>query len=201
MSITSPFTIRANSVLVFKRPESMFSYTSSLENTQSKDNISVIHLACSSCDSDHSSAGLCVVKKVVSLIGQRSRTGCVNIGAWLKYRKNNKVFNSILREIQDCHSFRDLDSVLSHYTLETSRQIEIVTELEKRKYVIFAVSNFQVIPRDEQPIVAGMLQRLAKDSPAYFSILSVGEPVLFRKTNFGEIGIQRHHDYTELQED
>jgi hypothetical protein len=123
------------------------------------------------------------------------------MGAWLKYRKNNKVFNSILQEVYECQSFSDLDSVLSHYTLETSRQIEIVTELEKRKYVIFAVSNFQVIPRDEQPIVAGMLQRLAKDSPAYFSILSVGEPVLFRKTNFGEVGIQRHHDYTELQED
>ncbi len=151
----------------------MFAYTTMLENVQVKEGISVLHLSCEASENNQESISLSVLKNLVSLIKQRSKTGW-NIFKWIKYKKSNKIFKSVLREIQDCESFNDLDSILSHYNLETTRQIEIVTELEKRSYIIFALSNFQAIPRDEQPIVAGILQRLAKESPAYFSILSVG---------------------------
>ena len=91
-----------------------------------------------------------------------------------------------------------LYSFVGRYNKIIKAQIKRLVEFEQQEFFLITLIGFHEIKIQDQPMIAGILHRLVKGTPAHFRILSVGEPNLFRKDSLGEEGIQLDHDYVEI---
>lgn len=190
---------KSNTVVIFENLQDMTLHMKSLIDQQSRSDASILMISCNqSRDSlSNSSIIVCIFEIILKRLMLRTRVGCGNPGAWLKHRRSNKEFEELVTNIIKIKNTDQLDSFLAHHRENIKRQIQTLIEIEKRRFALFVITHFQEVGKHEQPLLAGAIHRLTKGTPAYFSILSTGIPQLFRKDDFGEVGIQRNHDYIE----
>lgn len=189
---------KVNSVVIFTNPDSMVSHAQALENLGSESDISVLYLSCKSSNGSKTTS-IWVIQRVLGIISLRTRVGCGNPVAWFKYRKDNAAFGLLIRHAREQGTAENLNSFLAHNNSTIKKQIRNLVQIEKSQFALVVLGDFQEIHREEQPVLAMMIHKLTKGAPAYFRILSTDEPLVFRKDNLGEVGIQRSHDYVEIR--
>ena len=192
---------RANTVLIFTTSSTMSLYIQALTNHLKNEKVAVLFLSCKEIHNSNELAAAWIIKRLLELISLRTRVGCRKPLAWLKYRTNNKAFESVLAEAKVQQTSEDLTSFLAHNNRIIKRQIESLLSLEKIEFAVLVLADFQEIRDEDQPLAASVLHKLVKGVPSYFQILSLGEPLLFKRDALGEVGIERGHDYTELRAD
>ena len=197
--VLSNLNLRANSVVIFTDADSMESHVRAIENLGTESGISVLYLSCKNLNESTTTLPVWVINRVLELILHRTRVGCGSPMAWLKYRKDNAAFELLVQRAGGQATVDNLNSFLAHNNSAIKKQIENLVEIEKKQFVLVVIGDFQEIPREEQPVLAMMIHKLTKGASAYFRILSMNEPLVFRKDNLGEVGIQRDHDYIEIR--
>jgi len=190
---------RTNSVVIFANQDSMASHVQAMKNLGKESGVSVLYISCRNPDGSTTSSAGWIIKRILEMILLRTQVGCGNPAAWFKYRKDNAAFELLVQHAREQATDDNLNSFLAHNNSDIKKQIDNLVEIEKRQFALVVVSDFQEIRKDEQPVLAMMIHKLVKGVPAYFRILSIGEPLVFKKDNLGEIGIQRSHDYVEIR--
>lgn len=194
------YVLRQNVVVICGSTENTTAYLQSFRRAiASKQSAAQLQISCVNCNKgDIDSIAICVVQSLMKKIAERTNVGCLNLPVWLKYRKENKELYGLIDRISRQQTLPDIYGLLSREHRIIAGHIRRLLELEQKEYLIIVISEFSVFDRDMQPIVASLLHRLVKGSPAYFQIISNEEPLLFQKDNTGEIGIQRNQDYIAI---
>jgi hypothetical protein len=190
---------KANSVVILKNLDEITAHFQEVQSSANKTNASMLYVSCQNFATQPVDiATRELIKNIFEQLAYRTRAGCFNLPAWFKYRESNKKFSNVLKLMSDL-SASELQGFISHQQASIKEQLSNLIELEKREFAILVITDFQNIPIDQQPKIAGMIHKLIKGTPMYFKILTVGDPILFRKESTGEIGIQRNHDYIEIR--
>jgi hypothetical protein len=192
---------KANSVVVLRTPEGMASHIQALKDSENKTHASIVFISCYNCTKDMSkSIDACIITNLLENIMLRTRTGCINIPAWFKYRESNAQFANVVRLLSEEKNSDQVISFVAHRKSSIKSQIQKLIEIEKTEFALVVISDFQEVPIEEQPNLASIVHKLVKGTLMYLRILSIGEPVVFRKDSFGEVGIQKNQDYLEVRE-
>jgi len=189
---------RVNSVVIFTNPDAMASHVKAVEKLGIGSGMSVLYLSCKN-PNEPTAASIWVINRLLEIISLRTHVGCGNPTAWFKYRKDNTEFGLLIQRAREQTTADALNSFLAHNNNAIKKQIRNLVEVEKSQFALVVLGDFQEIPREQQPALAMMIHKLTKGVPAYFSILSTDEPLVFRKDSLGEVGIQRSHDYVEVR--
>jgi len=192
---------KANSIVILKTLEDMTAHIQKIQAAEGKTLTSVVYVSCKNFASQpHDLASASLVKDFLEQIMYRTRVGCLNLFAWFKYRESNVKFADIVKLTSKLKTVAQVNSFLSHHHTVIKEQLRNLIELEKRDFSIAVIKDFHEVPSNYQPVVASLIHKLIKGTPMYFRILSVGEPIVFKRHTTGEIGIQRNHDYIEVRE-
>jgi len=220
---------KANSVVIVKNPDEMAKYIQEVQSSANKTNASMLYVSCKNDTSEsESSVTTLLIIDILKQIENRAKaswfnsSACwaryqeskknllnkrkllfdlFNFRAWLKYRRANKEFANLLKSTHRLSEIEQATSFISHHKTNIKDQLSNVVEFENREFAILVITNFQNVPVDYQPAVAGLVHKIIKGTPMYFKIITVGEPVLFQKESTSEVGIQRNHDYIEIKMD
>ena len=191
---------KANSIAISKATDGMASHLKEIQESAKKTRASVIYVSCENFGGQNSEViSTELVKDILKQLQYRTEVSWINIFVWFKYRAANKKFAQLTKEINDKKTAEQVQSFLSHYNSEIKEQVKILIKREKQDFALLVITHFHLVPSNDQPVIAGLIHKLIKGTPMYFRILSVGEPVVFRKDEKGEVGIQRNHDYTEIR--
>jgi len=187
---------RQNTVFVCDSSEKAVSHIKELQEWTATNKVSIVLTSCAECSEIAGEAiVVCVVKRLLETVKSRNRIKWFRFIARIKYWRMNKEFSRLINSLEDHPTVAHLEAAIASGHRIIKAQINRLVSKERTEFVLFVVDNFEHIDETEQPVLAGMLHRLVKGSPAYFRIVSVGVPYLFRKDNFGEVGIQLNHDY------
>ncbi|RIK37701.1 MAG: hypothetical protein DCC55_23490 [Chloroflexi bacterium] len=197
---------KQNSVVIFDNPEDMTTHIRMLQTALLQGEISGTIISCQEWNSLNDMAASCLVKGVLDfltirtfdLLAIKSRVNLFNLMNSYKTQKNYQEFALLKQSLAAQKTTEELNRFLARHHESIQEQINKLMDLEQKEFSLIVVSNFQTISNNDQPMLAGILHRLVKGVPAYFRLLTLGRPQLFRKTDFGEVGIQRDHDYVEI---
>jgi hypothetical protein len=194
---------RVNQVIILDNPDEVENWKCDFNRVINSDydGVSLLWVSCSGCG-DAPVPPVCIATRFFFQISERLRVSWWrNPLLWLQLQRWRKPFTeAVLDSIKDIDSFSDLEGVLAYHSEDIKAQIKKITKIEKSEYVIFVFEHFEKIDQQNQPATAGLIHRLLKNTPAYFRLISLGEPLLFRKDGQSEIGIQRDHDYGEIKQ-
>lgn len=191
---------KVNSVVISKSHDGVTAHLQEIQTSADKTKASVLYVSCKDFANqqvDLASAGL--IKALLEQIMYRTRAGCLNPSAWFKYHNANGRFASIVASASELRTLEQTQGFLSHHYTAVKDQLQNLVEFEKRDFALVVITDFQEVPIDYQPIVAGLIHKLIKGTPMYFRILCLGEPTVFKRDTTGEVGIQRNHDYIEVR--
>jgi hypothetical protein len=190
------YILRQNVVVISGSSENTMAYLQSFQNALASKQAAQLQISCVNCnEGDIDSIAICIVQLLMKKTAKRLKVRWINLPVWLKYRKENKRLSGLIDRISRQETLPDIYGLLSREHRNITGHIRRLLELEQKEYLIIIISEFGVLEHNIQPVVASLLHRLVKGSPAYFQIISVDEPHLFQKDDTGEIGIQRNHDY------
>ena len=190
---------RVNSVAIFDNPEDMLSHVEALQALEKQRAISLLLLSVKEIISQpDETPALGVAKNLFDTLSWKTHVGCANPVAWFKNRSENKTLIKLNQTLSEQKTAAQLESFLARHNKFIKAQITRLVAIEQQENFLITLIAFHEINRQDQPMVAGILHRLVKGTPAHFRILSVGEPTLFRKDSLGEEGIQLNHDYIEI---
>jgi len=190
------YVLRQNVVVICGNSENTTDYLRSLQAAITSKQVAQLQISCMNCsEGEIDSVAICIVQSLLVKLSEKLKVGCLNLPAWLKYRKENKELLGLIDRISRQQTLSDVYGLLSREHRNITGHIQRLLGIEQKEYLLIIINEFSVLDRDIQPVVASLLHRLVKGSPAYFQIISVDEPHLFQKDNTGEIGIQRNQDY------
>lgn len=191
---------RQNTVLVCTSPEKAVSYAQSLQDSAVVQKISVLLVSCQDCiEIKDNLSTACIVKRFLETIKNRTKVHWFRLISKIRYWQLDQDLAKLISSIEESETIEELYTILASGHQIVSLQINRLVAKEKQEYALFVLNGFECIAQQEQPALAGVLHRLVKGSPAYFRIVSVGEPLLFRKDSLGEVGVQLNNDYIEIK--
>ncbi len=187
---------RQNTVFVCDSSEKAVSHLRELQDLATTNKASIVLTSCAECSEIAGEAVVvCIVKRLLETVKSRNKIKWFRFIARIKHWRMNKEFSRLLNSLEEHPTVAHLEATIASGHRVIREQISWLVLKERAEFVLFVVDNFERVDEAEQPVLAGMLHRLVKGSPAYFRIVSVGAPYLFRKDDFGEVGIQLNHDY------
>lgn len=218
---------KANSVVIVKDTDEMAKHFQEVKLSANKTKASMIYVSCKDIASQsENSVTTLLITDILKQIENRAKASwfnypecwaryqeskknlsskrkllsdLFNFRAWLRYRRANKKFVALFKSTHHLSEIEQATSFISHHKADIKDQLSNVIEFENQEFAILVISEFQNVPIDTQPAVAGLVHKIIKGTPMYFKIISVGEPVLFQKESTSEVGIQRNHDYIEIR--
>ncbi|HDQ06011.1 MAG TPA: hypothetical protein ENN36_04735 [Candidatus Bathyarchaeota archaeon] len=176
------------------------SYVQNLENLEMAHKISALVVSCRDCKETIGDLSIiCIVRHILEMVRNRTKISWFRLISRIRYWQLDQDFAKLINTIEQSETIEDLYTALASGHQIVNSQINRLVAKEKQEYVLFVVNSFEFIEQQKQPVLAGVLHRLVKGSPAYFRIVSLGEPLLFRKDSLGEVGIQLNNDYIEIR--
>jgi len=190
---------RSNKVLIFPDSVRLLSYAQSLQQNSAGIEPSVLIVGGHECQvGPDKPASVCVIAEFLRQIGERTNVGCSRPAYWWKHREQYARFRMIVEKINTISDESSLEIFIAHYGESIRKQLRLLTIIEKSKYVLLVLTDFQNFSAKEQPELAEAIHRLVFGASANFLILTTNPPEMYRKGEFGEVGIQRNHDYYEV---
>lgn len=199
MSVDSLSVTRQNTVVVCEEPGCARAHLRELQHSAAR-KVSIVHISCSSCNTRQSAepAAVFIVQSLLQAMTTRTKVGCFNLPQWLRYRNVGAEVIALLQELSEQRTYEQLSAFLASRHREISSLWTTVIAVEQSEFALLVLSDFEEVDQNEQPDVAGIVHRLVKGAPAYFQIIAMGKPNLFRRDGFSEVGIQLDHDYIQI---
>jgi len=187
---------RQNTVFVCDAYEKAASHIRELQDLATINEVSIVLTSCLECREIAGEAiVVCIVRRLLETVRSRNKIKWFRFITRIKYWQMNKEFNGLINSLEEWPTVEHLETTLASGHRIIKAQINRLVSKERTKFALFVINNFEHVDKAKQPVLAGILHRLVKGSPAYFRIVSVGAPHLFRKDDFGEVGVQLNHDY------